>query len=49
MTLGIAEMTVGGTMYKVLYHIMTVLPQGFTDYLTDETMKKQRLTKAKAE
>lgn len=49
MTLNIAEMTIGGTMYKVLYHVMTVLPQFFTDYLSDKVMKKQRLVKAKAE
>ena len=49
MTLQIAEMTIGGTMYKVLYHVMMVLPQYFTDVLSDRVMKKQRDTKNKAE
>ena len=40
MTLGIAEMTVGGTLYKVLYHVMVFMPQAFTDFLLDKTMKK---------
>ena len=49
MTLKIAELTIGGTIYKVLYHVMIVLPQFCTDYLSDRAVKKERDTKAKAQ
>mmetsp|Transcript_26109 Transcript_26109/g.32627 ORF Transcript_26109/g.32627 Transcript_26109/m.32627 type:complete len:295 (+) Transcript_26109:19-903(+) len=38
--LGIAEMSVGGTGYKVIYHLGVYLPQQFTDFLSDKVLKK---------
>ena len=33
-TLGIAEMSVGGDSYKLMYHLGVFLPQAFTDFLS---------------
>ena len=41
MTLKIAELTVGGTVYKIAYHLMIFLPQIVTDKVMDYFLKKQ--------
>ena len=40
MTLRIAESTIGGTKYKILYHLGMILPQGVIDYASDDFYKK---------
>jgi hypothetical protein len=33
--LRIAEMSVGGTVYKIFFYLSNIFPQEFTDYLLD--------------
>lgn len=47
-TLGIAEMSVGGAGYKAAYHLLIFLPQFVTDYVIDRAQKKQMDSKSKA-
>lgn len=41
MELDIAELTIGGTYYKVLYHVAHLLPQSVYDHFAAKTLRKQ--------